>query len=632
MLRRLSRLAFVFVIGTLLVACGGGGGGGSKPPPPPPPPPAPSGLTYTSPQNLRVNAAMTAITPTVTGSVTSYTVSPALPAGLALNATTGQISGTPTVMAAPASYTVTATNSSGSTNFPLALKVYGIELQSANLARIASQNSPITAQAVVRAVNFDPGTLFATASDPSGLILSAVTVAPGANGTYTLGLATNASVSPALFAGDVTINLCKDAGCATPQDVPTVTVPFSIRVLASNSAWPGDNKTALAAIAGAPDWTMFQGNAAHTGFVPVTLKPDQFTLRWKTAGNSLYSPWIGGKQNLVTSNGIFYVVSSDHTQGGVVYAKRESDASEVWHFTVDGMSWPAANPVAVSNGVVYFAAGHQSETFMFARNAADGTAAYRADMVSQWEAYYAPTIGPNGMLYANAGTYGGMYGFDPQGNQLFFANEAQQSNWTPAVNATGVYAYTGDRLQVVDPLTGLQAVSIQDPNYQNWVYEIGGAPVLGDAALGSVFAAPYINSNIGLGTGGVYNYLTNFRTINGGSIAWQKGGAYPSAPAYHAGVVYAVNQAPLRLEARAETDGALLWSWTPANVMETAFASEVLLIDNLVFVSTNYATHAIDLATHESVWNYPLSGKLTLSANGVLYIHNFTDLVAVNLK
>lgn len=57
------------------------------------------------------------------GSVTAYSVSPALPAGLSLSATTGIISGTPTAVAASTSYTVTATNSGGSATSTLAIAV-----------------------------------------------------------------------------------------------------------------------------------------------------------------------------------------------------------------------------------------------------------------------------------------------------------------------------------------------------------------------------------------------------------------------------------------------------------------------------------------------------------------------------
>ncbi|HTU67182.1 MAG TPA: putative Ig domain-containing protein [Steroidobacteraceae bacterium] len=618
---------YALLVSTLLASCGGGGGSDS--PPPPPAVAAPTGLSYATPQNLRVNTAMTAITPSVTGTVAGYAVSPALPAGLSLNATSGQISGTPTANSAAATYTVSASNAGGTTTFALSLKVYGVDVQSQSIARFAAQGSPINADVIVRPVNFNVGTLYATATDASGVILSTVDVIDRGDGTFTLRLSTNPASAPATFAGNVTLNLCKDPACATAQDVPSVSVPFSVRVLAPATAWPGDNTIALSAWAGAPDWTTTQGNAAHTGFVPVTADPDKFTTRWKTAGNYIWNPWTTLKQNLVTANGLFYVVSSDHTQNGVVYAKRESDGTEAWHYTVDNMSWPAASPVSISNNVVYFAAGHQSDTFLIARNATDGSPIYRAPVTSQWEHYFPPTIGPTGMLYANAGTYGGLYGLDAQGNQLFFVNEAQQSNWTPAVNATGVYAYTGGQLQIVDPLSGAQTLSIADPMYQNYVYEVGGAPVLGDAALGSVFAAPYTNASIGTFT---TNYLTNFRTLAGGSIAWQIQGRYPSTPAYKNGVVYAVNQAPLRLEARAEADGALLWSWAPVNAAETKFVSEVVVTNNLAIVSTDYATHVIDLATHRSVWNYPAFGTLAVSANGVLYIHNVDNLVAINLK
>jgi len=75
----------------------------------------PSNLSYTTPVVYTTGNAITANTPTVTGTVASYAVSPGLPQGLALNPTTGVISGTPTTVTAQANYTVTATNAAGST-------------------------------------------------------------------------------------------------------------------------------------------------------------------------------------------------------------------------------------------------------------------------------------------------------------------------------------------------------------------------------------------------------------------------------------------------------------------------------------------------------------------------------------
>lgn len=93
------------------MACSGGGGGGT-----PPQVAAPSGLTYSVNQaTYTKDIAIPANTPSSSGgAVASYSVSPALPAGLNISATTGVISGTPAVITATASYTVTATNSAGS--------------------------------------------------------------------------------------------------------------------------------------------------------------------------------------------------------------------------------------------------------------------------------------------------------------------------------------------------------------------------------------------------------------------------------------------------------------------------------------------------------------------------------------
>ena len=86
---------------------------------------APSGVTF-SPSSfvLTKDVAMTSVTPTAGGgTVTSWSVSPALPTGLTLDATTGEISGTPTVVSPSATYTITATNAGGSDSTTLTLQV-----------------------------------------------------------------------------------------------------------------------------------------------------------------------------------------------------------------------------------------------------------------------------------------------------------------------------------------------------------------------------------------------------------------------------------------------------------------------------------------------------------------------------
>src|SRR6267142_6447909 len=116
-----------------LPGCGGSDGKSSAVP-------APSALSYTSPVTATQGAAIASLAPTVTGTVTGYAVSPALPAGLSLNTTSGVVSGTPTAIAAQATYTVMATNATGSTTFAWVLTVRSATAVSGT----AASGAPIT--------------------------------------------------------------------------------------------------------------------------------------------------------------------------------------------------------------------------------------------------------------------------------------------------------------------------------------------------------------------------------------------------------------------------------------------------------------------------------------------------------
>jgi hypothetical protein len=68
---------------------------------------------------------------------------------------------------------------------------------------------------------------------------------------------------------------------------------------------------------------------------------------------------------------------------------------------------------------------------------------------------------------------------------------------------------------------------------------------------------------------------------------------------------------------------------------DTSFLSEVLLTQNIAFVSTNTAVYGIDITTHQTVWSYPAVGgaRLALSANGILYLQfGANGFSAINVK
>ena len=202
-MRKLALVGSILLTLAGIAACGGeasdgtGNGGSTLLPP--------SGLAYSvSPAVYTVGVAISANTPSSSGgAVTSYSVSPALPAGLSLNTSTGVISGTPTTVTATATYTVTATNSAGGTTVGLAVTVNAAVTSPSGLAYSVSP-----------------------AVYTVGVAISANT--PSSSG----GAVTSYSVSPALPAG-LSLNTSTGVISGTPT---TVTATATYTVTATNSA------------------------------------------------------------------------------------------------------------------------------------------------------------------------------------------------------------------------------------------------------------------------------------------------------------------------------------------------------------------------------------------------------------
>jgi DNA-binding beta-propeller fold protein YncE len=174
----------------------------------------PTALTYTTAAAVyTVGVAVATNTPSSSGgAVTSYSVSPALPAGLSLSATTGAISGTPTAVVATATYTVTATNSAGSTTATLSITVNGLA---------------------------PTGLAYST---PAPVYATGLAIAPN-NPISTGGAATAYSVAPLnvggpAFPAGLTLDPATGIVIGTPSAASSVTAPptqASYTVTASNS-------------------------------------------------------------------------------------------------------------------------------------------------------------------------------------------------------------------------------------------------------------------------------------------------------------------------------------------------------------------------------------------------------------
>jgi len=104
-------------------------------------PVAPAFTLSSSSESKTVNTAITGYTITSTGgTIASYAISPAAPAGLTFNTTTGLLTGTPTSVAPATAYTITATNATSSTTQTFTLTVTAVPVVATNsVAEAAAQ-------------------------------------------------------------------------------------------------------------------------------------------------------------------------------------------------------------------------------------------------------------------------------------------------------------------------------------------------------------------------------------------------------------------------------------------------------------------------------------------------------------
>jgi outer membrane protein assembly factor BamB len=343
-------------------------------------------------------------------------------------------------------------------------------------------------------------------------------------------------------------------------------------------------------------WPMFQGNARHTGYVPVSLDLTRATLRWQQNLARPIHPVAAGDGK------VFASLRTRFDDVTSLFAFDAFTGSPLWSRNLGPVS--SMNPPSAAYGVVYVQAGKgltENDASLRAFDAATGDLLFHAPISAQWESYYAPTI-VDGGVYVNGGYYGGMYGFDAfSGQQDWFNDDLPQyDEWTPAVSGDVAYAYLGSNypgLYAVNRHSGALLYWIPDPDFEWDGWSMDLSPVVG--AHDDVLV---IHDG----------RLTSFDTAVPG-IRWQIPRGFVGQPSVAADRIYAIDGA--RLVVLDERTGADLWSWQPSSPPR----SPVIVTDTHVLVSTATHVHAVDLATQESVWSYPVAGSLAL-ADGNLYV------------
>jgi outer membrane protein assembly factor BamB len=405
------------------------------------------------------------------------------------------------------------------------------------------------------------------------------------DGRYRVTIATSDMQPAGTYRGTLRLRMCAETPCVHPIANTGASAPYRIDV-----AWvnPGE-------------WEMFQRDAAHTGYVPVPLRASRITKSWEYVGSpGHYSVAPGG---VATGEGRAFLSQHDG-QEWAIGGLHAVDGSVAWIRQLDELNAPA-----YSQGRVYASTDDKLWSF----DATDGAPVFGSSIPGAWNHVLSPTIS-GGIVYTNAGYYGGngIHAYDADDGLPLWLVEGYVTGTTPAVRGDKVYYYDADKLRMFDAFDGTAAGEIADPNEPIIVTDdLRRAPMLGSTDHVIMFS--------GTETSPFGRFLVDYSPATG-TARWRTAKKYFTDPATAGGVIYAGSNNPKSFDAIDEATGAILWSWVPPSTSDLRLQNNIVLTRNLAFVSTNRAVYAIDLSTRQPVWSYPVSGTLSISGDGRLYL------------
>lgn len=447
------------------------------------------------------------------------------------------------------------------------------------------------------------------------------------------------SLAPGTYTGNIilsTLNLLPLSYNELPESMP-----YKITVAPLKG-----NISSLAAMPGAGDWEGTNGNAAHTGSVPVSLNTAAFSRRWTWQYDS--ADKFNQVSPVLAANGLVYFSMN---QAGVdsqdpkktIYTNTLTALSEL-DSTVQWRTSQAPGIFLGAPGVsgTRLAMTDTSKVYTFdaisGAKLADAKQPQSPGVLVSGSPLTAPTLaggnvyvgGNADLMSADASTAQNLWS-----SSLGLPIAASVDEWTPALTASTVYSNTAGTLRAFNRIDGKQQWNLAVPGQVLSGLNktsLRQAPVLPDD-----HTVLLLNQRAPAGSS-TDNSLSLVDT-DSRQLRWTVNGQFTTQPVTAQGVLYVGNQATAALEARSIATGAVLWSWPLSTVKEERFGGDLIVTNNLLFIAGESGTYALDLASQKIVWSYRVGGKLALSRNGVLYIRTVTanstgvaSLTAINLR
>ena len=239
---------------------------------------APSFTLSTSSQSVTQNSAITTVTISSTGgTISSYAISPAAPAGLTFNTSTGQLSGTPTATQGATTYTITGTNAGGSASQTFTLTVNSSKITPtftwSNVTKSYGA-SPFTLTAPTAST---AGTFTYSSATPGVIALnnvntdSATVVAPGTSLiTASFTPTDTATYNSATTTMTVTVSKAAQAALTFALSTASKNQPYSQAITMTPSGGTGTGAITYAIAAGGSASSCALANSTETNTITAT--------------------------------------------------------------------------------------------------------------------------------------------------------------------------------------------------------------------------------------------------------------------------------------------------------------------------------------------------------------------------